>query len=234
MPMTTLPHHRARSSPADATNREIGGSIRDSQLCHAWHQVIVHHARSLRRALWGPCACILRLPRLASATPSGAVDFDGDGQNDRFAVDRADTSLLSGWRSASNTVHTIRSRGALEAGVVGDLDGDRRPELVARDRTSRIHVWTCKHRGFRPYRWPQINPATTVQRSSHAIDSSDTDTPGAIADVSFVPCALLPSWSPRAFRVKAFVAHALPADRVRVPPLAQPVAPRPPPTLVLS
>jgi hypothetical protein len=193
-----------------------------------------HRALTLRRLVWVACVGMLLLPRLAAAAPSRAIDLDGDGQNDRFALDHRDASLLSIWLSASNTVQVIHSQAPLEQVVAADLDGDRQPELVARDSKSHLHIWTRKSHGFHPYRLHPVARPTIGQPNHRAVDNGDDDAPGAITDASLAPCALLPRWSPRAFRTRAPAPRALSPALRTIGSFRQPFAPRPPPALTLS
>src|SRR4029079_11223570 len=107
---------------------------------------------SLRQTLWIACACVLLLPRFAAAEPASAVDFDGDGRHDHVTLDLREPSVVHIWLSLSQTTQTIRAHAPLQQIVAVDLDGDHRPELIARDRDARIHVWTRKHERFRRLR----------------------------------------------------------------------------------
>ena len=106
----------------------------------------------LRRALWLACAATIGFaPCAVAAERLLSADFDGDGRHDRVAIDRRDPSLLRVWLSATGATELIRNARPLLRVAAIDLDGDRRPELIATDTSvAGLHVWK-KHgrRGFR-------------------------------------------------------------------------------------
>lgn len=187
-----------------------------------------HHMRhpvlTLWRAFWMVCACVLLLPNFGAAAPSLAIDFDGDGQRDQFRLDRREPSVLHLWLSASDTTHVIRTRVPLLQVVATDLDGDHRPELIARDSESQIHVWTRTR--FHPYRPHDVAPGTFKQPNHRSIDDED------ITTTPFAPFALALCASPRAPGLETSRACAEHTARRRSLTPVAPFAPRPPPTEV--
>jgi len=180
------------------------------------------------------CACVLLLPRLAAAEPSAAIDLDGDGRRDRFMVDHREPSVLHVWLSESDTTQVIRTRVQLLHVVAVDLDGDHRPELIARDSHSQIHVWTRSRKRFHSYRPGGVVPGTIQRRTGRRIDDNDEERPGGITNTPFVPFALMLCASPRASGLEASTSGAprtAPASGSST--AAVPFAPRPPPTHVL-
>jgi hypothetical protein len=188
-----------------------------------------HPTLALRQVLWMVCACVLLLPRFASAAPSAPIDLDGDGRRDRFMVDRREPSVLQVWLSASDTTQVIRTRVPLLQVVATDLDGDHLPELIARDSESQIHVWTRKTNRFRSYRPHDVVPGTLRQQPSRrSIDDNDREAPGVITSAPFAPalCA-----SVRAPGLEASSTCAPRTARAcRSSTAVAPFTPRPPPT----
>jgi hypothetical protein len=190
-------------------------------------------ALTLRQALWIVCACVLLLPRFAAAEASLVIDFDDDGQRDRFILDHREPSVLHVWLSASNTTQVIRTRVPLLQVIATDLDGDQRPELIARDSESRIHVWTRKHKWFHSYRPHRVVPPVLEQWNHRRIEDQDRESPGVITSTPFAPFALTLCASPRAPGLEvstAYAPHTAPACRSLT--AADPFAPRPPPAHV--
>jgi hypothetical protein len=196
-----------------------------------------HPALKLRQAFWVVFACILLLPTFAAAAERPlSVDLDGDGRHDHFTVDRhREPSVLRVWLSASNSTHLIRTRAAVVQVVAVDLDGDHRPELVARDSESRIRVWTRKGKRFHSYRPPDA-AARTLQPPHHrTIRDNDSELPDLTASAGFAPFALALCPSPRAPALSRFSACAQRTAPVyRSLTAVEPFAARPPPTFIPS
>jgi hypothetical protein len=183
-----------------------------------------------RQVFWMVCACVLLLPHVAAAQPSLAIDLDGDGRHDQVMLDRGDPSFLRVWLSASSTTQVIRSRVPLLQVVAADLDGDHRPELIARDGDSQLHVWKRKRKGFHSYRPRDAAPRTLEQRNRRTIEDPDTEAPGIITSPSFAPFALTLCASSRAPGLQASGAGAPYATHtLRSVSAVDPFAPRPPP-----
>ena len=194
-------------------------------------------ALKLRQAFWVVFACILLLPTIAAAAERPlAVDLDGDGRHDHFAVDRHhEPSVLRVWLSASNTTHLIRTRVALVQVIAVDLDGDHRPELVARDSEARIRVWTRKGERYHSYRPRDVASRTLQQPNHRTIRDNDSELPDLTTSSAFAPLALTLCPSPRApapDRSSACAPRTAPA--YRSPTAVEPFAARPPPTFIPS
>lgn len=193
-----------------------------------------HLPLTSRHAFWMVCACVLLLPRFAAAEPSAAIDLDGDGRHDRFMVDRREPSVLHVWLSGSDTTQVIRTRVELLHVVAIDLDGDHRPELIACDSESQIHVWTRTRERFHSYRPRDVVPGTIKRQTGGSIDDNDEERPGAITSMPFAPFALTLCASPRAPGLEAPTCGAPHTARASgSSTAAAPFAPRPPPTPVL-
>jgi hypothetical protein len=118
--------------------------------------------------------CLLLLPRFAGAA-GAAIDLDGDGRHDSVVFDDHAPAIVRVWLSASDTTQVIHSRVPLLRVVAMDLDGDARPELIARDRTSQIHVWTWQRERFHRYRPRQFTPPTLTAASRRSVEDDDPD-----------------------------------------------------------
>ena len=189
-----------------------------------------HLALTLRQAVWMVCACVLLLPPVAAAEPSLPIDFDGDGRRDQVMLDHREPSLLHVWLSASDTTQLIRVRVPLLQVVAADLDGDPRPELIARDSESQIHVWTRKGTWFHSYGPRDVVPPALGERSRGGVEDKDREPPGAIESAPFAPFALPRCASPRTPGPGASPVGAPHTARAcRSLSAVEPFVPRPPP-----
>jgi hypothetical protein len=190
-------------------------------------------AHTLRRACWTVCACVLLvllLPHSAAAGPSLAIDLDGDGRRDQVTLDRLDPSLLHVWLSASSTTQVIRSHVPLLQVAAADLDGDHRPELIARDGNSKLHVWMRKHTRFHWYRPRDGARPLLEQPNRRSLEDNDSEPPGVLTSAPFTPIALTLCASPRAPGLEASIRRAPHTARACRPvAVVDPFAPRPPP-----
>jgi hypothetical protein len=177
------------------------------------------------------------LPRVTTAGDRPLlVDLDGDGQHDQLRVDRGrERSVLHVWLSASDTTELIHARVALVQVIAADLDGDHRPELIARDSESRIRVWTRNGHRFHSYPPRKVVHHTLNQPHHRSIGDNDHEPLGETLTTTFAPLALILSASPRAPGPGRTSACALdPAPVLPSLTSVAPFAPRPPPTFVLS
>jgi hypothetical protein len=192
-----------------------------------------HLTLTLRQAFWMVCACVFLLPHVAAAEPSLTIDLDGDGRRDQVMLDGREPSFLHVWLSASGKTQTIRSRVPLLQFVVADLDGDHRPELIARDSDSQLHVWTRKRKGFHSFRPRHPISPPLVRRDLRNIEDQDGEPLGEITSTPDAPFALALCASPRAPGLEASAARAPhPARAGRSLTAVDPFAPRPPPAHV--
>lgn len=193
----------------------------------------MHRSRfSVRRILGTVVVCLLLLPRLAAAADALlSADFDGDGQRDRVTMARRDAPALQVWLSATNTTQFLRTGAPIQRVVATDLDGDHRPELIASDTESRIHVFKAKHRKLKPYRLHAVPvPFTFRTQNRHHVDDSDGEAPDAVTGVrvSSLASLLSPLPSAPAPVVSVFFAPlTLPAGSTAA--TVDPFLPRPPP-----
>jgi len=197
-----------------------------------------YFATTVRRVFSIACACVVLLPIVAAAAERPlAADLDGDGQHDQLKVDRhRELSVVSVWLSGSNRTELIHTRLALVKVVAADLDGDQRPELIARDSESRIRVWTRKGERFHSYRPHKAVPNTLSQPHPRQIGDHDKEPLGETLSSTFAPLALALCASARApggpdgGRTCAL----RPPLEYRSVTAVAPFAPRPPPPFVLS
>src|SRR5262245_20429007 len=91
----------------------------------------------LTRVLGAISVCVLLWPGLASASEVLTVDFDGDGRHDLVTLSHRAPSVLRVWLSASHATEILHAPAPFLRVVAADLDGDRRPELIAWDSDSR-------------------------------------------------------------------------------------------------
>ena len=189
-----------------------------------------HPAVIMRRVFWMVCACALLLPRLTAAAPSLAIgfDLDGDGRGDQVVLDRDKPLVLHVWLSKSGTTQVIRSSVPILQIAAADLDGDRRPELIARDSDSQLHVWKRKRTGFQSYHRRQAAVSPLDQRGCRSIESKEAEPPGEASTTS--QFALMLCASPRAPGLEPSAARAPSTARASSSSTAvDPFAPRPPP-----
>ena len=145
-----------------------------------------HIAFAPRRALWIACACLLLLPCVvAAAEPALAIDFDGDGRHDRVLIDTQQPSVLHVWLSASDTLQVLHSHVPLQNVAATDLDGDHRPELIARDSDAHIQVWTPHRRGFRKYRPRHSIPHELTTPAQRRVDDGNGEPAGVLTGAAF-------------------------------------------------
>ena len=185
---------------------------------------------TLRKVFWLACASALVVPCLAAAQSPRPVDFDGDGRRDQFMLDPNEARIVQVWLSASDTTQFIHARRPLLQVIAVDLDGDHKPELVARDARSHIHVWTRKQERFRSVRPRKGVHLALNERRPHRLEDKDDDRPGVITNTPFVPLALLLSASPSAPGCDTSTSRASrPAAAIQSIAALAPFAPRPPP-----
>lgn len=192
-----------------------------------------HFPRLKRQGIWIVWACVLLWPHVAAAQSFLAIDVDGDGLRDHFRLESGGSSVLHVWLSATDTTQVIHTRVPLLQVVATDLDGDHRPELIARDSESKIHVWTRTRKKFHRYRSTDIAPPHTLkERNQRRVEDKDTE-PGVITSSPLAPFALTLCASPRAPGLEtcgACALHTAPACRSLT--AVDPFGPRPPPARI--
>lgn len=185
--------------------------------------------RAARRSLWLVLTCMLVLVRFASAAePSLSADFDGDGHRDHAVLDHAEPTLLHVWLSSTNATAIIRSQTPIIHLVATDLDGDRRSELIAGDRTG-LRIWTKTHRDFRSYRPRRVAPATLASPTHRALSDSTTESRSDVTWSADPTVAVASRAGPRAPTPCAVIVRLTVASHLRSALPHSPFAPRPPP-----
>src|SRR4029077_19809935 len=107
-----------------------------------------HIVRTL--PLVGLCVLLLA-PRAEAGHRRLFADFDADGHRDRVTLDAREPWIVRIWLSATRSTHIIRSAQPLRDITLVDLNGDRRPELIATGRSHGLQVWTKAAAGFVAY-----------------------------------------------------------------------------------
>ncbi len=147
-------------------------------------------ALSMRRVLWLAClALLLGTPRLDARDTAFVADFDGDGQHDRATLTREEPSILRVWLSSTETTEIIRSGEPIVHLAAADLDGDRRPELIASGRTAALRIWTRGTRGFHAYRPRHTPPPSGF---SHSARRAFDDGPAEPMEATPAPAPVAP------------------------------------------
>ncbi len=174
-------------------------------------------------------ACTLLFAGFASAAdPSLSADFDGDGHRDHAVLDHTEPSVLHVWLSATNVTATLRSQTPIIHLAATDLDGDRRFELIAGDRTG-LKVWTKTHHDFRSYRPHHAAPVALTSPSHRALHDTTTDSESVVTVIAAPTLVITPSARPRAQARCARCAGPEFAPSVLSSLPHPPFAPRPPP-----
>ena len=179
--------------------------------------------------LWAVCACLLLFPKIALADPSLAVDFDGDGRQDSVWLDQRRPSVLRVWLSSSGTTLVLVSRRPLQKVTATDLDGDRRPELIASDSQARLHVWTPKAKGFRRYHARLVSSKGLKAPKGHRVDGRNREPEEVFTGSAFAPPELTRASPlvPPDHRAVGCASHDTPACLVSA--AVEPSSARPPP-----
>ncbi|MGC4081569.1 MAG: VCBS repeat-containing protein [Vicinamibacterales bacterium] len=165
----------------------------------------------------------------AAAETSLSADFDGDGHRDQVTLDRSDASLLHIWLSSTNATAVVRSMAPIIHVVATDLDGDRRPELIAGSHGG-LQVWTKRHHGFRSYKPRPIGPGALRKPGHRRVDDGPTNPVPAVQWSGSSQTALSPVVLPRAPAADLVVAGvAASGDPLASALPDAPFAPRPPP-----
>jgi hypothetical protein len=154
-------------------------------------------------------------------------DFDGDGLRDHVAISHGDPRVLRVWLSSTHRIDVIHSPEPILHIAAADLDGDRRPELVARV-SSKLRVWMRRNGRFHAYR-PQHR--STLARLSRARNHASNADPlcAELSTTELVSPSLESSVLTTVHSVAVWID---PSNPVRGPTADAPVhpfLPRPPP-----
>ena len=134
-------------------------------------------SKSARFAL---LVCVLLWPSTAFADQQVRADFDGDGQLDRAQMQPSGVVV---WLSKARVFSPLRGPGHLVQLAAVDIDRDGRPELVALDANTGLHVWKARKSGkLRRYRQrpattgPMLYGSTTSDDNSDGIEARESTT----------------------------------------------------------
>jgi hypothetical protein len=133
-------------------------------------------AMPLRRAVstllqLAALACVLLWPCTARADQHIRADFDGDGQLDNAQQQPAGVVV---WLSRSRVFSVLRGSPHPVQLAAVDIDHDGRPELVALDAATGLHVWKA-HKSGKLHRYHQTrgSPGPSVHASRCIGDDPD-------------------------------------------------------------
>lgn len=131
------------------------------------------HIVSVGRLAGAVCVALVALTTtLHAAELAVSADFDGDGRRDRALLDRQDPSVIRVWLSNSHRVDVVQANSRVSTLTAGDLDGDRRPELIATGTAHDLHIWTRDRGRFRVF-----GPSDARRRIAIPAPRSLHDTP---------------------------------------------------------
>src|SRR3954463_2498295 len=151
---------------------------------------------AFRGLLWLTGVCAMLASPVAAATGTLTADFDGDGNNDRVTIDRAEPSVLHVWLSATGTGTSVRSRRPVLQIAARDVDGHHRPELITTEAggwpwwkpAHALRVWKQDaRRGFRTFHPPHRTPGTLKAPSGETPDDDPPADDATDGDGAFVP-----------------------------------------------
>jgi hypothetical protein len=178
------------------------------------------------------CLCVLLLaPRAEAGRRRVFADFDADGRRDRVTLDAHEPWIVRIWLSATRSTHIIRSAQPLRDIAVVDLNGDRRPELIATNRARGLQVWAKAPGGFVAYPHRARPPTRQISGAGrHRFDDNSEESPPEIANAKQISAFVVTSF----YRQPAITPVGSRADQPRgrrtALPLA-PLSPRPPPAV---
>jgi hypothetical protein len=183
--------------------------------------------RGIHRAVWLAGVCLAVAAPRASANPSIVADFDGDGRRDRAMVEQRTPSVLRVWLSTTQESSKLYAKSPILAMAAGDLDGDRRDELIAAD-SSGLQIWTTFSGEFKPVHPPQAPPGALTRTVRHTVGEGSDDAPVGVAAAGPPPVAPAFTIHPIPPQVSSGLWHhgTSAAGSTR---LLTPFAPRPPP-----
>ena len=177
------------------------------------------------------CLCVLLLAPRAEAGRRVFADFDADGRRDRATLDAHEPWIVRIWLSATRSTHIIRSAQPLRDITAVDLNGDRRPELVATNHARGLQVWAKAPSGFVAYPHRPRPPTRQISGSGrHRLDDNNEESPPEIANAKQIPAFVVTSF--HRHPSIAFVGSRADQPRGRRTTLRlEPLSPRPPPAV---
>jgi hypothetical protein len=176
------------------------------------------------------CLCVLLLVPTAEAGRRRVfADFDGDGRRDRVTLDAHEPWIVRIWLSATRSTHVIRSAQRLRDITAVDLNGDRRPELIATNHALGLQVWAKAPGGFVAYQHRPRPPTRQISGAArHRLDDNNEESPPEIANAKEIPAFVVLNF----YRQPAIVPVGRRADQPHGRPSTlrlAPLSPRPPP-----
>ena len=179
------------------------------------------------------CLCMLLLaPRAEAGHRRLFADFDADGRRDRVTLDAREPWIVRIWLSATRSTHIIRSAHPLREITAVDLNGDRRPELIASSTTRGLQVWTKAPSGFVSYKHRPRPPTRDISGSKrHRVDDDTDELPPGDASAK-VTLAFVVTGVDRWAAIPDGVRPAERPGNRRSTPRLTPLSPRPPPALI--
>jgi hypothetical protein len=177
--------------------------------------------------------CVLLLaPRAEAGHRRIFADLDADGRRDHVTLDAREPWIVRIWLSATRSTHIIRTAQPLRDVTAVDLNGDRRPELIASTRSHGLQVWTKAPGGFVAYPHRPRPPTRDVSGSTrHHIDDDTDGLPPGIASAK-VTLAFVVVGLNRAAVSDATLLRAEPSRDGRSTLRLAPLSARPPPVLI--
>lgn len=178
------------------------------------------------------CLCVLLLaPRAEAGRRRVFADFDADGCRDRVTLDAHEPWIVRIWLSATRSTHIIRSPQPLRDIGAVDLNGDRRPELIAVTRARGLQVWAKAPSGFVAYPHRPRPPTRQVLGSGrHRFDDNNEESPPEIANAKQIPAFVVASFYGQSAIAAVGSRDDQPRGRRTTLRLA-PLSPRPPPAV---
>jgi len=194
----------------------------------------MHPLMRIARPLALACLCLFLLaPGAEAGRRKLFADFDADGRRDRVTLDAREPWIVRIWLSATRSTHIIRSAQPLRDITVVDLNGDRRPELIATSRSHGLQVWTKAPTGFVAYpRHRRPFGREVGGRGRHRVDDERDELPPGITTAKLTPGLQASSINrrPASPHVGRRGAKQPPGGRAAVSLV--PLSPRPPPAAI--
>jgi len=178
------------------------------------------------------CLCVLLLaPQAEAGRRRVFADFDADGRRDRVTLDAHEPWIVRIWLSATRSTHIIHSSQPLRDISAVDLNGDRRPELIAITSARSLQVWAKAPNGFVAYSHRARPPTRQIRGSGrHRIDDHNEESPPETANAKQIPAFVFSSFD-RHTALAAVGYHADQPRGRRTTLRLAPLSPRPPPAV---
>jgi hypothetical protein len=176
---------------------------------------------------------LLLAPRAEAGHRRLFADFDADGHRDRVTLDAREPWIVRIWLSATRSTHIIRSAHPLREITALDLNGDRRPELIASSPTRGLQVWTKAPSGFVAYPHRPRPPSRDISGSArHRVDDGTDGLPPGMASAKVTVAFVVTSLDRWAVVPDGGQRGAEQPQDTRSTLRFTPLSPRPPPALI--